>query len=186
MSSKTIAVVYHSVTGSTKSLAERISDGICSTDGVDAQLFNINHSDIVEGRYPSSKLNVLNDVDGIVFGSPTFMGNVSSQFKALADASSEQWSEGRWSNKLAAGFTVGSCASGDQTITLQYLQTLATQHGMLWVGIDVHPVKQQRLIENLNPLGASAGLIAMMKDNQMHRNYLDTAFYFGKRIASLA
>lgn len=185
MSSKTIAVVYHSVTGTTKALAERIVEGVSSVEGVKALPFEINHSDIVEGRYLLSNLNVLNEVEGIVFGSPTFKGCVSAQFKAFADARSEQWSEGRWINKLAAGFTVGSCASGEQAFTMQYLQTLAAQHGMLWVGIEAHPVKQQAIIENLNPLGASSGVIAVMRDECIHKSYLDTAFYMGKRIASL-
>jgi NAD(P)H dehydrogenase (quinone) len=38
-------------------------------------------------------------------------------------------------DKLAAGFTVSDSPSGDKLGTLQYLFTLAMQHGMVWVGL---------------------------------------------------
>ena len=185
MSSKTIAVVFHSATGTTETIAEQIAAGVDSVTGVTSLSLKINDTDIVNGRYPSRKLDIFDDVDGIVFGSPTFMGGVSAQFKALADASSEQWSEGRWRNKLAAGFTIGVSASGEQAITMQYLQTLAAQHGMLWVGIDSHPLISSDQQTKINPLGASTGVIATEQQRQVHRDYLATAFYLGNRMAKL-
>ena len=38
----------------------------------------------------------------IVFGSPTYMGSVSWQFKKFADSSSKAWFTGQWKDKLGA------------------------------------------------------------------------------------
>jgi hypothetical protein len=82
-------------------------------------------------------LSLVDAADGIAFGTPTYMGGPSAQFKASADATSDRWSEQRWSNKVAAGFTTGSCANGDQGNTLTYFAVLAAQHGMVWCGLDI-------------------------------------------------
>ena len=101
----------------------------------------------------------------MIFGSPTFMGSVSAQFKAFADATGELWAEKIWSDKVAAGFTIGSNLSGDQLHTLQYLQVFANQHGMLWASLDIpgncDPQKRNRL-------GAQSGLIAYSKDGVLN------------------
>ncbi|XUJ34422.1 flavodoxin family protein [Bradyrhizobium japonicum] len=57
------------------------------------------------------------------------MGGPAAQFKAFADASSYRWSQQRWADKIAAGFTTGACAGGDQLHTLTYFTILAAQHG---------------------------------------------------------
>ena len=68
---------------------------------------------------------VLAAADAIVFGSPTYMGGVSWQFKKFADASSKPWYVQAWRNKLAAGFTNSATLNGDKFSSLQYLFTLS-------------------------------------------------------------
>ena len=51
--------------------------------------------------------------DALTFGSPTYMGGPAAQFMAFADATVERWSEQRWRDKLAAGFTVSSALTGE-------------------------------------------------------------------------
>jgi len=65
--------------------------------------------------------------DAIIFGTPTYMGGPSAQFKAFADACGGKWYAGAWRDKLAAGFTISSGPSGDKLSTLHYLFTLAMQ-----------------------------------------------------------
>lgn len=111
------------------------------------------------------------------------MGSVSAQFKAFMDATSPRWGERRWRDKLAAGVTTGSSASGDQLNTIQTMQVLASQHGMLWTSLDLpagyHP-------QQLNDLGAQSGLIAHTADGAVRQRDLDTAEYLGARVARLA
>ena len=179
-----IAVIYFSQSGNTKHLAQAIISGIKSTPDVQVITHQISGKEIIEGRFKNTSLfETLKDCDGIVMGSPTYMGGVAAQFKAFADASSDYWSEQAWSNKVAAGFTCGSALNGDQSMSLQYLFTLASQHGMYWVGLDTPQLGDH---QTLNPLGCQLGLVAQAKSTGINEDYLATAFYLGQRVANLA
>ncbi|WP_315983962.1 flavodoxin family protein [Aliamphritea spongicola] len=133
-----VAVVYFSQTGVTAKLAGAVMEGLGSHDNIHVTEHRINGTEIFEGRFRNQPLlDELNGCDGIIFGSPTYMGSVAAQFKAFADATSDQWCEQLWAGKLAAGFTCGSGLNGDQAATLQYMATLANQQGMLWMGLDL-------------------------------------------------
>lgn len=77
--------------------------------------------------------------DAIIFGSPTYIGNVSWQFKKFIDESSKVWAASGWKDKLAAGFTNSAGMNGDKASTLGALFTMSQQHGMLWVGTGMMP-----------------------------------------------
>lgn len=99
----TVAVVFHSADGTTRQLAKSISSGVVSQGGVELLELEIVGSDIVEGRYQNQMaLDSLDKVDAIIFGSPTYMGCVSAQFKAFADATGDKWGDKAWSDKIAA------------------------------------------------------------------------------------
>lgn len=179
-----LAVIFHSVTGTTRQLASSVVAGASSVEGIEVIKVEILGADIIEGRFKNSALlEKLTDVDAMVFGSPTFMGCVSAQFKAFADATGELWADKAWSDKIAAGFTIGSNLSGDQLHTLQYLQIFANQHGMLWASLDI-PGNCD--LQNRNRLGAQSGLIAHSKDGALNETDLITAHYLGQRVAHVA
>lgn len=118
-----IAIVYHSVTGTTAQLAEAVAAGCRSVATADPELLRIRGTDIQQGRYQNSAVfEVIDQADAVIFGSPTFMGSVSAQFKAFADATAgDYWTKQRWANKVAAGFTVGTGYCGDTLHSLYYL-----------------------------------------------------------------
>jgi multimeric flavodoxin WrbA len=118
--------------------------------------------------------------DAVAFGSPTYMGGPAAQFKAFADASSERWEGQRWADKVAAGFTVGACANGDQGFTLAYFSILAAQHGMLWCGLDIPGGLDKA---GRNRLGAQVGLVALATEGEVDAADLATAQYLGRRLA---
>lgn len=179
-----VAVVFHSASGSTRQLAKAVAAGAVSVQGVAVIQAEIIGADISAGRFCNNLLlEQLDSAKAIVFGSPTYMGSVSAQFKAFADASSERWERQLWATKIAAGFTIGSNFSGDQLHTLQYLQVFANQHGMLWTGLDI-PGNQNG--GGLNRLGAQSGLIAQSTDGLLHETDLLTANYLGQRVAQLS
>lgn len=179
-----VAVIFHSANGTTEKLASLVMSGVLSLQGVDVLKVEILGSDIVEGRYQNQEiLDSLDNVDAIIFGSPTYMGSVSAQFKAFADATGDKWSEKKWSDKIAGGFTIGSNLSGDQLMTMQYFQVFANQHGMIWGSLDIPGGCDP---EGRNRLGAQSGLIAHSKDNTLNEIDLVTAKYLGLRIAKLA
>jgi multimeric flavodoxin WrbA len=179
-----VAVVYHSVTGTTAQLAEAVLRGAAEIDGIRALPVRIDAADIEQGRYRNSDaMDALGEADALIFGSPTFMGCVSAQFKAFADATSDFWFQRRWAGKLAAGFTVGNNPSGDQLSTIQYLAILANQHGMLWVGIDLPGGFDP---DGRNRQGAQSGLIAYAPDGALSGTDVATAHYLGSRVATYA
>lgn len=179
-----VAIIFHSASGTTKKLAEAVAAGIISVSGVEVVIAEILGADIIEGRFNNLALiEQLKDVDAMIFGSPTFMGCVSAQFKAFADATGDLWAEKAWSDKIASGFTIGSNVSGDQLNTIQYMQIFANQHGMLWAGLDI-PGNCDA--QGRNRLGAQSGLIAHSTDGELNAVDLVTAEYLGQRVANIA
>lgn len=179
-----VAIVYHSVTGTTVRLAEAVADGCHSVPEVTAALLRIEAADIEQGRYHNrTVINAIDRADAVIFGSPTFMGSVSAQFKAFADATAgEYWGEQLWADKIAAGFTVGTGYCGDTLHSLHYLQILAAQQGMLWAGLDLAGAGDRKAP---NRLGAQAGVIVRAVDGAIETPDLHTAFYLGQRVARL-
>ncbi|HCH4060011.1 TPA: flavodoxin family protein [Vibrio parahaemolyticus] len=184
-----IAIIYFSKTDVTGQLARAIAAGL-EQQGIKQQgeceilSHRIEGSEIIEGRFVNPNLmDELAEYDAIIFGSPTYMGGVAAQFKAFADASSESWYHQKWANKVAAGFTSGGALNGDQSCTLQYLQTFAYQHGMIWVGLDRISNSGE---QNLNRYGVQGGIVAQGgEDGQLHASDVATAEYLGKRVAML-
>ena len=151
-----ISIIYFSQSGSTELLAAAIADGARQL-GADVKCFRIRGERICEGRWRDDPvLQHLSDSDAIVFGSPTFMGGVSAQFKAFADATGQAWYQRRWKDKAAAGFTISNSPSGDKLAALQYFTILASQHGMIWVNSDELPMQP----DGTNRLGSYLGLMA--------------------------
>src|SRR5688500_5961299 len=100
-----VAIVYHSGFGHTKVVAESIAKGV-RTEIDNVLLLNVNED--------QGQMNELVDADTIVFGSPTYFGNVSAEFKKFMDSTGNIWFNQLWKNKLSAGFTNSSTRSGDK------------------------------------------------------------------------
>ena len=151
-----VAVIFFSATGTTAKLAEAVHAG--AAEIAQAVSCRIEAADMVGGRFVNEEVLKLADAtDALAFGSPTYMGGPAAQFKAFADATSDRWTTQRWADKVAVGFTTGSCANGDQGHTLAYFTILAAQHGMLWCGLDIpggtDPQGRNRLGSQCNPSG---------------------------------
>ena len=94
--------------------------------------------------------------------------------------------------ELAAGFTVSASWNGDKHNTLYQLLTLASQHGMVWVGLGLAPGNNHSKgsIDDLNRTGASIGLMAQAHADQgiegIGASEFRTAELLGKRVAEAA
>lgn len=183
-----IAIVYFSGYGHTKKQAEAVHAGAASVDGAKSQLIAISP----EGSIADSDWETLAAADAIIFGSPTYMGNVAWQFKKFADASSKPWFTQQWKNKLAGGFTNSASINGDKLQTLNTLITLAMQHGMLWVGNDLMPSNKKSSQRNdPNWLASFSGAMAQSPSDSSPEEGplpgdLDTSRHYGQRIAEWA
>ena len=152
-----LVVVYHSGYGHTEQQAKAVAEGARAEEGVQVEVMKISP----EGDLSDDQWQALGQAKAIIFGSPTYMGSVSWQFKKFADASSKPWFGQQWKDKLAAGFTNSASMNGDKLSTLHYLFTLAMQHGMLWVGLGLLPANRQSSGRNdPNWLGSFCGAMA--------------------------
>jgi len=176
-----IVIVSHSGYGHTAKVAEAIA----ATSG--AKLLAID----AEGNLPEGGWEALAAAKMIVFGSPTYMGSVSWQFKKFADASSKPWFSQVWKDKIAAGFTNSASLNGDKHSTLHYLMTLAMQHGMLWVGAGLMPSNAKAATRNdINYVASFAGLMTATPSDaspdEMVPGDIATAQAFGTRLVEVA
>ena len=173
-----IVIVFHSGYGHTAKVAQAVAEAAGGTLlAIDA-----------EGNLPEGGWEQLAAADTVVFGSPTYMGTVSWQFKKFADASSKPWYTQQWKNKLAAGFTNSATMNGDKLSTLHYLFTLSQQHSMLWVGTGLMPSNAKESTRNdINYVGSFAGLMTATPSNasaeEMVPGDIATAKAFGQRVA---
>lgn len=176
-----VIVVYHSGYGHTQVVAQQVAQG------AGAELIAISS----EGEITEAEWEALDATDAIVFGSPTYMGNASWQFKRFADASSKRWFQQLWLDKVFGGFTNSASPSGDKQVTLIGMQTLASQHGGIWVSLGLAPSNSKAATSaDLNNLGGSVGLIARSPSDasvdEIHTGDLATAVHYGKRIREVA
>lgn len=151
---KNVAVVYHSAHGHTEHIARQIAEGAREVPGTRVHL--------LRAEALAASPEPLVDFDGIILGSPTYLGGVSAPFKAFMDATGRMWRTQRLAGRLAAGFTVSSLPAGDKQSTLLSMFVFAMQHGMLWAGNPVIPQQQAGVPydEAANRLGSWSGLMA--------------------------
>jgi NAD(P)H dehydrogenase (quinone) len=177
----TTAVVYHSGYGHTQRMAEAVAAGAtASLIAIDA-----------EGNISENEWETLNAAHAIIFGSPTYMGGPSWQFKKFADNSSKPWFEERWKNKIFGGFTNSASINGDKLSTLQYFVLLAGQHGGIWVSLAIKPanVKASKR-DDPNRMGSYIGAMAQSAADaapgEMSEGDLETARHYGVRVAEIS
>jgi len=176
-----VVVVFHSGYGHTQRMAQAVAQG------AQAQLIAID----ADGNLAPGGWERLQAADAIIFGSPTYMGSVSWQFKKFADASSKQWFRQDWKDKIAAGFTNSAGMSGDKLATLTAMFTLAMQHSMIWVSQGLMPSNTRAARrDDVNYLVSYSGAMAQSPSdggvNDMSQGDLETARLFGQRVAEIA
>lgn len=178
----TIAVVYYSGYGHTARIAEKVAEGVGET----AKLIPIDD----EGNISEQQWQQLAEAEAIILGAPTYMGSAPWQFKKFADQSSKVWFNRGWQDKIFAGFSNSASLNGDKQNTLQFLQTLASQHGGIWISLGMLPANNLAATrEDTNNLGGSIGLLvqspADASADHIPSGDLNTAVKFGERIAKI-
>lgn len=183
---KIISIVYHSGSGHTTQMAKAVAQGVESVTGIQVNLLEITGSQIVDGRWQDEAImEQLNNSDAIIFGSPTYMGSVSAQFKAFVDATSTVYFSRQWQDKLAAGFTVSGSPSGDKMNALMTMVVFTAQLGMIWVGLGETPGNESRI----NRLGGYIGAMGQAGQESVdiapNREDKLTGEALGRRVAEI-
>lgn len=176
-----VAVVYHSGYGHTAAVAQAVARGATSVAGAEVQLIPVADID--------QHWDDLSNADAMIFGTPTYMGSVSAQFKGFMDASAKVWFTQGWKDKIAAGFTHSGSQNGDKFNTVTQLFTFAMQHGMIWTGLGLMPGNNTSKggLGDLNRLGGFSGALTQSNNDQgaeaISEADLKTAEHLGKRVA---
>lgn len=174
---KKAAIIYYSKANHTVKIANHLAAGIQSSN-MQSLLYTPEEA--------TSHIDELEEMDAIIFGSPTYFGSMAAELKGFMDSTGEVWQKKKWRNKIAAGFTNSSTLSGDKLNVLMQMAVFALQHGMIWVGLDLQGGEK---IEDqaLNRLGSWTGLMSQsdFSSSEISKSDALTAEYFGRRIASI-
>lgn len=176
-----LLVIYHSGFGHTQVVAEHIRLG-ASRVLPDVHLLTTKEA--------MEQPQLLLEADTLVFGSPTYFGNVSAEFKQFMESTGSAWSRQLWKNKLAAGFTNSSSVNGDKLATLISLSLFAAQHSMLWISLGMMPQYDEkgRQLPEHNGMASYLGLMTLSDNSHLEFHPpadLLSAELFGKRIAEI-
>ena len=147
-----ILVVYYSLYGHVRKLAQAVMDGVSSVPGVEPVLRRVQEFDDIEREaIPKSKHALavweqhkevpictqddLKAADGILFGTPTRFGNMTAQMKRVFDAAAPLWLEGALEGKPAGVFTSTATTHGGQETTPFTMMAPLLHLGMIIVGV---------------------------------------------------
>jgi len=138
-----ILVLYYSVGGSVRRMAELIAEGVERVPGAAAKLRTV---PIVapatqtaapavppEGA-PYAELKDLEACAGLALGSPGYFGNMAAPLKHLFDGTVPLWQKGALAGKPACVFTSTGSLHGGQETTLLSMMLPLLHHGMVIVG----------------------------------------------------
>lgn len=178
-----VAIVYHSGFGHTHVLAESAAQGVRDA-GSEPVLLRVEGAD----QDFAPLLDAVKGADAVIFGAPTYMGDLSAGFRAFAEASAKSWYGQEWKDKLAAGFTVSGSYSGDKLQALTSLSVFAAQHGMVWVSTGLLPgtATGKTSPEDINRLGSFLGAMAQATEANPPAGDHLTVRHLGQRVAEAA
>ncbi|MEU4556816.1 NAD(P)H:quinone oxidoreductase type IV [Actinoplanes sp. NPDC023936] len=161
-----LAIIYYSSTGTIHGMAERLREAgekagaevrlrqvpeLAPEEAIASNAAWSQHFDRTKNE-PKATADDVVWADGVLFGTPTRYGNVSSQLKQFIDTLGPQWGQGLLANKAYAGFTASMTEHGGQESTLLALYNTIYHFG----GIVVAPGYTDPLkFADGNPYGVS-------------------------------
>jgi NAD(P)H dehydrogenase (quinone) len=162
-----LLVLYYSVGGSVRRMAELVAEGIERVPGAAARLRTVprlseRNPVAEEGPPPVPKdgppyceLGDLEECAGLALGSPTRFGNMAAPLKHFLDGTSLLWHRGALAGKPACVFTSTSSLHGGQETTLVSMMLPLLHHGMLVLGLPYTQAEINATRSGGTPYGAS-------------------------------
>ena len=159
-----ILVLYYSVGGSVKRMAEFVASGIERVPGTTARVrtvprvsagFEERTSSIPDSGPPYCELKDLEECAGLALGSPTRFGNMAAPLKHFLDGTSLLWQRGALAGKPACVFTSTASLHGGQETTLVSMMLPLLHHGMLVMGLPYTLAELNATRTGGTPYGAS-------------------------------
>jgi NAD(P)H dehydrogenase (quinone) len=184
-----ILVLYYSVGGSVKRMADLIAEGIERVPGGTARVRTVpkigSEKAIPDEGAPYADLHDLEECAGLALGSPTRFGNMAAPLKHFLDGTSLLWQRGALAGKPACVFTSTASLHGGQETTLVSMMLPLLHHGMLVTGLPYTLPELNATRTGGTPYGAShfAGIADDQPITDVERTLCIAQ---GKRLAELS
>ena len=195
MSTPYILVLYYSVNGATKKLAQTIARGVEQEASIEARLRTVPPvSTAVEATKPAipdegdlyCSQEDFTNASGLILGSPTRFGNMAAALKYFIDGTASEWLNGSMIGKPAGVFTSTGSLHGGQESTLISMMLPLIHQGMVICGV---PYSEQAL-HTTKSGGTPYGPTHLASDKSalpsLTEEEKEICLTFGKRIAHLA
>ena len=154
-----ILVLYYSVGGSVKRMAEFIASGIERVPGASARVRTVpkifEKNPIPDEGAPYAEHRDLEECAGLALGSPTRFGNMAAPLKHFLDGTALLWQRGALAGKPACVFTSTASLHGGQETTLVSMMLPLLHHGMLVMGLPYTLAELNATRSGGTPYGAS-------------------------------
>lgn len=191
---KEILVLYYSLHGSVRNLAQTVARGVESVAGVGARVRTVPKVSAVceatgpaipEIGAPYAEQRDLDECIGLALGSPTRFGNMAAPMKYFLDGTSALWIRGALAGKPAAVFSSTASLHGGQESTLLSMMLPLLHHGMILVGLPHTEADLNTTRSGGTPYGAThvSGLPVTPTLTEEEKRL---AFALGRRLAATA
>ncbi len=194
-------VVYYSMYGHVRKLAEAAAEGARSVANVEAILYRVPETlseDVLQkmgaleaqkqqADIPVCNVDELGEADAIIFGTPTRFGNMCGQMRQFLDTTGQLWMNGALVGKVGSVVTSSNTQHGGQESTILSFHLTLLHHGMVVAGLP-YSFQGQMTLDNISgcsPYGAST--IAGADGSRFpSENELAGARYQGEYVAKIA
>lgn len=198
-----VLIAYYSTYGHTFKMAQAVAEGAQSVDGTEVRLRRIPElheakqalstqeyyvqAQQQQADIPEVTHDDLRWADGIIWGTPTRYGNMTSQMKQFIDTTGALWQQGALEDKPTGIFTSTATIHGGQESTILTSLVPLLHLGMIFVGT---PYGQNPQIMTTDGIGGSPYGPATLAGGDGSRQPVDeelvTARNLGSRVAKAA
>ena len=195
-----IMVLYYSMTGNMFELAKAVAEGASEIEGAEVLLRTVPElipeemwNDATKAAKEKQKdvpvvsVEELEEIDGLIVGTPTRFGNMASQMKNFIDQTGGIWQKGSLIGKPFGIFTGSATQHGGQESTILASLIPFVHHGMIYVGV---PYSVQELfsldeVSGGSPYGASV-VAGPTAQREARPSDLAIAKALGRRVTAIA
>ena len=196
MAGVNVLIAFYSRNGSTEALAGAVAEG-AGAEGAEVRLRRAREivSESVMSKAPgwienAKRMNQAYEppteadaewADGLVFGTPTRFGNISSELKAYVDSLGGLWFQGKLVGKAGSAFTSTSTMHGGNESTIVTMYNFMAHLGLIIVPLGY---ADPALFATGTPYGASS--VSGQNSTPPTAQDLQVARFQGKRVAHVA
>jgi NAD(P)H dehydrogenase (quinone) len=196
-----VLVVYYSLYGHVRQMAEAVAEGARSVDGAEVALRRVPETlppEVLEKmgaveaqkqqeHIPVVSVEELAEADAVLFGTPTRFGNMCGQMRQFLDSTGKLWAQGALVGKVGGVFACSATQHGGQESTILSFHITLLHHGMVVVGLP-YAFEGQTTLEEISggsPYGATT-IAGGDGSRQPSANELAGARFQGEHAAKIA